>query len=268
MTESIFGTLKTNLKCSIICIFLLSTNLNAQEKKDHDRSFQGSLGLSLGSDIGGAVPVPVSNIPGTINAYPHVGPSLGVSVSFPFAEKWGCGADINYKTVAMKADARVNNQRFNMDDATMYFSGTAQTDMKFIMLEVPMYTKYRFRSRNAVFTGLYYSYILSSNFIADPLKGYAGSTPGIAEITDVSDITMDFSEYMTNWDLGFLAGYERTILDKLRLSMRFSIGFKNVFKSSNKYFDYSMVHMRGCISLTYDMVKLKIKDRRFMLREE
>jgi hypothetical protein len=236
---------------------LLSATVFAQTEKDSAYVYQGNFGISVGTDIGGAVPYPVSNIPGTINAYPHINPALGANISFLLIKGWGLGLEVNYKTVAMKADARVSNQRFNMDDATMYFTGTTKTDMKFIMLEVPVYAKYRFSNRNFAFAGFYYSHVFSSSFVADPVKGYSGSQADVVETTDVSNITMDFSQYMDNWDLGALAGYERAIFDRLKLALRISVGFKDVFKPSNNYFDYRMLHIRGGITLTYDLLSTK-----------
>jgi hypothetical protein len=199
--------------------------------------YQGHFGVSLGADIGGAMPFPVSNIPGTINAYPQINQTLGVASSFSLIKGWGLGLDVIYKTAAMRADASVSNQRFNMDDATMYFSGTIRTDMKFIMLEFPLYAKYRFKNKDFAFAGLYYSRIFSSTFIADPVKGYSGSGPDIAETTDVSDIKMDFSPDLAKWDWGTTFGYERAIFDRLKLAIRFSFGFKDIFKHSSNYFD-------------------------------
>jgi hypothetical protein len=261
---------KNIIKLSILILGTLSSaTAFAQNDKDSAYVYQGNLGLSIGTDIGGAIPFPVSNIPGTINAYPHISPALGASISFSLIKGWGLGVEVNYKTVAMKADARVNNQRFNMDNATMFFSGTTKTEMKFIMLEVPVYAKYRFSNRNFAFAGLYYSYVFSSTFIANPLKGYSGSTPDVAETTDVANITMDFSQSMDTWDMGALAGYERAIFDRFKLALRISVGFKDVFKPSSNYFDYKMLHMRGGITLIYDLIsskrlfgakKLRIKD--------
>jgi hypothetical protein len=250
--------IKNTIKISILLAGILtSVTVLAQNAKDTVYTYQGNLGLSIGTDIGGAVPFPISNIPGTINAYPHINPAMGANISFSLIKGWGLGAEINYKTVTMKADARVSNQRFNMDNATMYFTGTTKTEMKFIMLEVPIYAKYRFSNRNFAFAGIYYSYIFSGNLTASPLKGYTGSSPDIAETTDVSNITMDFSQYMDNWDMGTLIGYERAIFDRLKLALRFSIGFKDIFKPSSHYFDYNMLHMRGCVTLTYDLMSSK-----------
>jgi hypothetical protein len=236
---------------------LLSFTAFAQEEKDSVQIFQGHIGLSIGADIGGAVPFPVSNIPGTINAYPQINPALGANISFSLIKGWGLGVEVNYKIVAMRADARVINQKFNMDNATMYFTGTTKTDMKFTMLEIPLYTKYRFNNRNFAFAGLYYSHIFSGHFVADPVKGYSGASPDIAEITDVSDIAMDFSPYMDSWDCGALVGYERAIFDRLKLAIRFSMGLKDIFKPSNNYFDYNMLHMRGGVTMTYDLLSTK-----------
>ncbi|MDR1593385.1 MAG: PorT family protein [Prevotellaceae bacterium] len=249
---------KSVIKICILLFGILSAiSVSAQDAKDSAYIYQGNLGLLIGTDIGGAIPFPVSNIPGTINAYPQINPALGASISFSLIKGWGLGVEVNYKTVAMKADARVSNQQFNMDDDRMYFTGTTKTDMKFTMLEVPLYTKYRFDNRNFAFAGLYYSHIFSGNFVADPVKGYSGSEPDVVEITDVSDITMDFSQYLDDWDLGALVGYERAVFDRLKLALRFSMGFKDIFKAPNNYFDYSMLHARGCITLTYDLISTK-----------
>jgi hypothetical protein len=62
---------------------------------------------------------------------------------------------------------------------------------------------------------------------------------------------------MDDWDAGALIGYERAIFDRLKLALRFSMGFKDVFKSPSNYFDYKMLHMRGCFTLTYDLVSTK-----------
>jgi hypothetical protein len=241
--------------CILFSGILLSVSLSAQDEKDSAYIYQGNVSLLIGTDIGGAVPFPVSNIPGTINAYPNINPSLGASISFSLIKGWGLGVEVNYKTVAMKADARVENQRFDMDNTTMYFSGTTKTEMKFIMLEVPFYAKYRFNNRNFVFAGGYYSHIFSGSFIANPVKGYSGSNPDIVEATDVSAI--DFSQYLDDWDVGALIGYERAIFDRLKLALRFSMGFKDIFKPPSNYFDYKMLHMRGCITLTYDLISTK-----------
>lgn len=216
----------------------------------------GTAGISIGTDIGGAIPFPVSNIPGTINAYPQINPNIGAKMSFYLIKGWGLGVEVNYKTIGMKADAKVNNQKFNMNGTSMYFTGTTKTEMKFTMLEVPLYAKYQFKkAKDFVYVGIYYSHIFSGSFVADPQKGYVGGEPNIAEITDVSSVTMDFSPYTDSWDLGALVGYERKILDRLNLSIRFSMGFKDIFKPSSDYFDYSMLHMRGSITVSYDLFK-------------
>jgi hypothetical protein len=245
---------KINAYILTVSCLLLSFTAFAQAENDSARAYRGHIGVSIGADIGGAVPFPVSNIPGTINAYPQINPALGANISLSLIKGWGLGLEVNYKTVAMRADARVNNQKFNMDNATMYFTGTTKTEMKFTMLEVPLYAKYRFSDRNFAFAGLYYSHIFTGHFVADPIKGYSGAAPDIAEITNVSDITMDFSPYMDDWDWGALIGYERAIFDRLKMAIRFSSGFKDVFKAANSYFDYSMLHMRGGITLTYDLI--------------
>lgn len=245
-------------KIIAFALLLLLLPVLSFAKNDSIPVYQGTIGVSVGTDIGGAIPFPVSNIPGTINAYPQINASIGAKFGFTLVKGWGIGAEINYKTIGMKADARVNNQKFNMDDATMYFSGTTKTEMKFTILEVPLYAKYHFRDgKNVVYGGLYYSHVFSGTFIADPTKGYVGARQDMVEITDMSSITMDFTPYLDNWDLGFLVGYERKIYDRLNLSIRFSMGFKDIFEPSSHYFDYNMLNMRGGIAISYDLFKSK-----------
>ncbi|MDR2037163.1 MAG: PorT family protein [Bacteroidales bacterium] len=242
----------------IVTVFLLFSIIVCFAS-ENDTIYQGRLGLLVGTDIGGAVPFPPKNIPGKINAYPQINANIGAKFSFSLIKQWGLGAELNYKTIEMEADARVTNQKFQMDDdVNMYFTGTTTMDMKFTMLEVPLYAKYHFKDKkNIVFAGFYYSYIFSGKFVADPQKGFSGPVPDMAEITDMSTIKMEFTSFLTNWDWGYLLGYERRIFDRFALTLRFSMGLKDIFKSSSNYFDYSMLHMRGSITVSYDLFKTK-----------
>ena len=59
---------------------------------------------------------------------------------------------------------------------------------------------------------------------------------------------INFSNLLDSWDMGLIAGYER---------LRFSCGFKDIFKPSNQYFDYKMLHMRGSLVLSYNLFDIK-----------
>ena len=68
---------------------------------------------------------------------------------------------------------------------------------------------------------------------------------------------MDFDSSLDSWDLGILMGYERKLSTRFELGLRFSWGFKDIFKSNNQYFDYSMLHMRGTVIISYNLFDIK-----------
>ena len=108
--------------------------------------YRFALGVQLGTDVGGAIPVPFKYIPETFNPYPKLDLSLGAKLTFPLTSRWDIGAEVTYKTITMNADARVENQKFQDGDLMEYYSGTAEMRMDFTMLEVPVYTKYSLRN--------------------------------------------------------------------------------------------------------------------------
>jgi hypothetical protein len=248
--------LKNILAVTVIALFIGLAQAKAQQTQSD--SYRLSMGLTVGTDIGGAVPFPFSHIPSPFNPYPQIKAGFGGIFNFSLTDRWGIGAELMYKSVGMKADARVENQKFNMDGTDVYFTGTAKMDMSFTFLEVPLYAKYYFKKDNdRIIAGFYYSYTFTSSFQTTPKKGFIGYEPNKVEIEDVSDIIMDFDEILDNWDIGFLIGYERRIFDRLNLGLRFSMGFKDIFIPSSEYFDYKMLPIRGSISVNYNLIKTK-----------
>ena len=248
---------KNILALVILIFFTGQAAVKAQQESSSDR-YRLSMGVALGTDIGGAVPFPFSNIPKPFNPYPQIKAGFGGVFNLQITDRWGIGAELMYKNVGMKADARVENQKFNMDGTDTYFTGSAEMDMNFTLLEVPLYAKYSFKKGNdKVIAGFYYSYTFTSNFETTPKKGFIGYEPNKVDIEDVSDIIMDFSDVLDCWDIGFLVGYERRIIERLNLGLRFSMGFKDIFMPSSNYFDYKMLPIKGSISISYSLIKTK-----------
>ena len=50
--------------------------------------YRFALGVQLGTDIGGAIPFPFSNVPDVFNPYPKLSPSIGAKLTFPVTKKW------------------------------------------------------------------------------------------------------------------------------------------------------------------------------------
>lgn len=250
--------IKTTISWLILVVFCALPAFCQQEQKNTVDRFD--LGIQLGTDIGGAIPVPFKYIPSPYNPYPKLNISLGAKAAIPVKSNWALGAEVTYKTVAIHADARVKNQRFQEKEHIQYFTGTAKMEMSFAMLEVPVYARYHFKNgRDRVLAGPYGAWIMSPSFVIDPVKGFVGmGEPDTVDAVMDDDLEdMDFGHTLDSWDMGLVVGYERKVSPRLELGLRFMCGFKDIFKRNNQYFDYKMLHMRGTVVLSYTLMSLR-----------
>ncbi len=214
-------------------------------------------GVLIGTDIGGAVPVPFRYIPSTFNPYPQLNLDMGIFAEFRLQDRWSLGANFIYKTVGMKADARVSNQKYEDQEAGLlqYYTGTAKMDMSFTMFEVPFYAKYTFGNHvSRLLFGGYFTYNLKAEFETLATKGYSGGQPDKVEVIiekGGKPLNMSFTSSLRDFDAGVLVGYEHSVYNRLNIGIRLSMGFLDIFQRDTKYFDYKMLHMRGTIIVGY-----------------
>lgn len=230
-----------------------------------------AMGIHVGLDIGAAVPFPLGGMGAeNMSAVPKLNPSLGFSFTASPISRFSATAEVTYKQVGIDAKARVNGQQFTLVDdngtrTNTEFRGTAHVKMAFSMLEVPVFVGYSFKGgRNKVFLGGYYSHIFKAEFDTTPIKGVVISPPdnpgGRDELVLVSpdnpvdsDVMPPFNDYMDNWDAGMLVGFQWRIIQRVNLSARVSVGFKDIFNKGENYLDYKMLHMRGTVVLSYNI---------------
>ena len=212
----------------------------------------------IGTDIGGAVPIPFSAGGSQINAYPRLSPSIGLAVSYTHRYRWNLGLELTYKRIAMDADARVTNQKFKGEDAVQYFTGTAEMAMSFTLLEVPLYASYMFgaKRQHGVMLGGYFAYNLSPKYVTTAQKGFTGPLADVVESTLNEPMIMNFTSTLDTWDAGLLVGYHTRIINRVHLGLRVLVGCKDIFTPNSDFFDYKMVPMRGAIVLNYNMLRL------------
>lgn len=219
-----------------------------------------SAGVLIGTDIGGAIPMPLKYIPSTFNPYPQLNFDLGLFAEFRLHKHWSLGANLIYKTVGMKADARVENQKYedSKQNALQYYTGTAKMDMSFTMLEVPIYAKYTFNNQvSKLLFGGYFAYNIKAEFETLATNGYIGSKPDQVQATvnkGDDPINMTFTSSLRDFDAGLMLGYEHTVYNRLNIGIRVSMGLADIFQSNNKYFDYKMLQMRGSIVVGYRII--------------
>lgn len=238
-----------------------NTLKDAADEEAKDVEYRFALGVQLGTDIGGAIPFPFKHIPSTFNPYPKLTPSIGVKLTFPVMRDWTLGAELTYKRVAIDADARIKDQKFdNEDNIIALFTGSAEMRMDFMMLELPVYFKYTFKNQNdRLLAGFYWSRIMKSKFGITVNKGFMMDEDGNydAPIDPEKPLDINFNDILDTWDSGMIIGYERRLFSRIELGMRFSWGFKDIFKKDNQYFDYKMLHMRGTLVISYNLFNIK-----------
>ena len=250
------------MKRVFVFITLLFSLTPLFSQEEHEPSLRWSFSPQVGTDLGVTLPYPMSAIGGIFNPYPDILPSLGARTSFRFKQGWVLGAEVTYKTVSMTANARVENQMMlsGNGDTKQYFSGTAFLSSSFTQLEVPLYVKYMIGKKgiHRALLGVYWSYILEGRFSTEARKGYIGSEPDRADnIVDPDyPILMDFSQALGDWDAGILIGYELGINERLNMGIRVMTGLRDIFGGSTP-FEYSMIHLRGTIVVSYNIFETK-----------
>ncbi len=238
-----------------------------------------AFGVQIGTDIGGALPTKWEYIPKVFRPYPKMYMSIGARTSFSLAPGWDLGLEANYKTVEMAADALVENQLAfapSLDSETglvtgylkQYYSGQATMEMSFTMLEIPLYAKYVFANgKDKILFGGYGAWVMRTTFVTDPQLGYTGSEPDQVDVViqAPSDVTrMDFSNFTSKWDAGITFGYERELYQRVNIGLRVYAGFKDIFQrdifpdddSVDKILEYNMTHMRGSLTISYDLFRM------------
>ena len=245
--------------------FLFGTTLGAQDIYPEFRTVvrdtlylhEFNISPQLGTDIGGAAPVPFGDKGRKINAYPRLTPSVGVAMRYTYKYRWNLGVELTYKRIAMDADARVTNQKFKGEDAVQYFTGTAEMNFSFTLLEAPLYATYMFGAnrQHGVMAGGYFAYNLNPKFVTTSKKGFTGPVPDVVESVITEPMVMDFSSTLNWWDAGLLLGYEVRMINRVHMGLRVLFGCKDIFRPKSDFFDYKMVPIRGTIVLNYNLLR-------------
>ncbi len=242
---------------TLICLGVLSANsLRAQDPVSFVPSF--CIAPQIGTDIGGAMPVPMNAVGGSFNAYPKLNATLGARFFMNIHSRWTLGANLNYKTIAMDADARVTNQKFKGENMVQYFTGTSQMSMEFTLLELPVYLEFLAgkKRQHGIQLGFFGAYVFKSHFITNAVKGFIGSEPDRIDSEITTAQVMDFSSLLDTWDTGIFLGYEARIFPRIRMGLHVMMGVKDIFQPGSDFFDYKMKQMRGSVTVSYDLIRI------------
>lgn len=90
----------------------------------------------------------------------------------------------------------------------------------------------------------------------DPSKPPIMVTPDSPVPPDAMPV---FNDYLGKWDAGMLLGYEWQIVPRVKMTARFSMGFKDIFRRGSNYLEYKMLHMRGTVAVSYAFLRYNDK---------
>jgi len=227
-----------------------------------------STGFQVGTDVGGAMPVPLRDGFGPndkMNVSLRIRPAIGVFVTKHLTEQWTVSLEGTRRDFGMSVLARVDEQIF-VDTETgtpVGFRGIAYMEMQFPMWEFALLGRYSFENIGGrAVLGVYYARVRNAVFNTDPRQGMLFGVvdgkidfdnPGGIVLPESPAPTPDFSSGMSKWDFGVLAGFEQQILfPQLFLTARVSKGFNDIFHPDHRYLTFSMRQIRGSFALSYN----------------
>jgi hypothetical protein len=226
-----------------------------------------STGFQAGTDVGGAIPMPIRDGFGPndkMNVSLRVRVAVGVFVTKHLTENWTMSLEGTRRDFGMNVLARVDEQIFvdREADVWMGFRGIAHMTMEFPMWELALLGRYSFENigGRAVLGG-YYARNRNTRFLTEPRSGVLFNVVDgeidfnnpIGSVSPDVPFTQDFSDAMSKWDFGVLAGFEQQILfPQLFLTARVSKGFNDIFQPDHRYLTFNMRQIRGSFALSYN----------------
>jgi len=239
-------------KAALLILLIMPAVLNAQNTR-------WSLCPSLGVDLGGAIPFPLSDIPKNANGTPKPNVNIGLGTAYRLTDRWSLGTELSYHVLAFSASADVISQPMYTDNhsSAMYFSGHTKTDVEIRFLQIPLVAGYDINSNWSFTQGVYYSLILEGSFVTKGTNGVVSDDKSItdnATLPGIVNETYDFNNNLDHWDAGLLAGFRYRLNKKVSFGTRFQVGFKSIFKKSFDNIDYEMYQVRVDLGATFNLL--------------
>jgi len=233
----------------ILLLFTVHLSMFAQEHK-------WMVYPSLGIDMGGAIPVPLSYIPDGAKGTPKLSPNIGLGSQYSINEKWSIGLDVNYHVLSFTANADVRSQAYWSDDRSyvQYFSGETHTDVELRFVEFPLTGLWHFGEKWSLVFGGYSSLILEGKFLSEGKDGIVHINKEVtdnAPLPGILNADMDYSDELDNYDAGILIGYQYKINSRFLFWGRMHFGMKSIFIPEFQNLEYDMYQLRLSTGISY-----------------
>lgn len=239
----------------ILFIFSLFVFLSAQTQEP-----KWMLSPTIGIDMGGAIPIPLSTIPKGSKGTPKLTPILGLAFQHSINNKWNLGIEANYHVLSFTGTANVISQPFWSDDRTnvIYFSGEAYSTTELRFVEFPLAAYFKLNEHWSIQFGAYYSIILEGKFETEGKNGWMSDDKDItdnAPLPGTQNTNYNFNDELRSNDFGPLFGYQYKISERILFWGRFQAGLVSIFKPEFQNIDYEMYQMRLSTGISFVLVK-------------
>lgn len=221
----------------------------------HSQNSKWEIYPSLGIDMGGAVPFPLSDIPDGAKGTPKLLPNIGLGYEYHVLNKISVGIECNYHTLAFSSKADVRSQPFYSDNRQniLYFSGKTSADVELRFLEFPLVLNYTINPNFTLEAGTYYSRILDGSFNTKGTDGILSDNKAItdtASLPGIANTSYNFNDNLDKWDAGLLIGYRYNLNHKIFFWSRLQVGFKSIFVKEFENIDYEMYQVRLVVGVS------------------
>jgi hypothetical protein len=226
----------------IVLLFLMTLNAKAQNDK-------WMVYPSVGFEMGGTIPIPLSDIPDDSKISPHITLSFGGGIEYVVTNRIHFAVEANYHQLGFSAKANVISQSFYFDNHldVLYFSGNTDTRVKLRFLEFPFMLHYKTGKAGALSVGFFYSLILDGTFDTRGNNGVLSNDKNItdnAQLPGPANTRYNFNDFLENWDLGLQLGYRHRIQKHFVVWGNIKAGFNSIFEDSFDNIDYEMYQVR------------------------
>ena len=213
-----------------------------------------------GIDVGMAIPIPMSAVPGDAEVKPRLMPTVGAGAQRYFSDKWSLGLEINYHILSIDGTVNVVSQPFWSDDRSYatYFSGEANTSTELRFFEFPLIAHYHINKRWAFHMGAYYSVILHAKLETEGKNGWLSTNKDDtdnAPLPGTQNTYYSFNDDLDNYDIGGLLGATYHLSPGFIIWGRINVGLKSIFKPDFNNIDYEMYQMRFSMGISYVFLK-------------
>jgi hypothetical protein len=237
----------------ILCLMLLNSYAQAQEKKTH-------FNVRAGFSIGGASPI---GFPESIRKIDKFNPGLLLSLeagaAYNISKQWAIASALRFEQKGMTTEARVKGyyttfnagSRSGAESITGFYTGNVETAVKNSYMTVPVHLVRNFNSPFSIKAGGFVSLLLEKKFTGSARDGYLRDQTPVGEKEEIKEAAYDFSDQIRKINAGIELGADYRIHSHLTASLHFNWGLIPVMKKDFQSIDFKLYNLFANLGVAY-----------------